>query len=275
MKESVKRLTTGFIFMVVLILVLCLNNAIVDSVFVLLLSIMGVYEYNKCFKAKGYNPISIVGYISCFGILLLGADIDVLTKINIIAISIPILLTIMFSYIVIKKLKVNIIDLVITFFSIIYVPFLFSFIKLLFLMPHGRIFIILAFASSISTDTFAYEIGSRLGKHKLSEVVSPKKSIEGSIAGIIGSTIICSIVAVITNTYFGTNFNIILIAIMGFILSIVGQIGDLAASSIKRFCGVKDFSNIMPGHGGILDRFDSVMFIAPILYSFIYIFSLI
>ena len=266
MKESVKRLTTGFIFMVVLILVLCLNNAIVDSVFVLLLSIMGVYEYNKCFKAKGYNPISIVGYISCFGILLLGADIDVLTKINIIAISIPILLTIMFSYIVIKKLKVNIIDLVITFFSIIYVPFLFSFIKLLFLMPHGRIFVILA---------FAYEIGSRFGKHKLSEVVSPKKSIEGSIAGIIGSTIICSIVAIITNTYFDTNFNIILIAIMGFVLSIVGQIGDLAASSIKRFCGVKDFSNIMPGHGGILDRFDSVMFIAPILYSFIYIFSLI
>lgn len=275
MRESIKRLTSGFIFMAVLILVLCLNNAIVDSVFVVLLSIIGIYEYNKCFKTKGYNPIPFVGYISCFGILLLGANIDLLTKINIIAISIPILLVITFSYIVIKKLKVNIIDLIITFFSIIYVPFLFSFIKLLFLMPHGRIFVILAFASSISTDTFAYEIGSRFGRHKLSEVVSPKKSIEGSIAGIIGSIVVCIIVAIITNTYFNTNFNIILIGIMGLVLSIVGQIGDLAASSIKRFCGVKDFSKLMPGHGGILDRFDSVMFIAPILYAFIYLFNLI
>lgn len=261
--------------MCVLISVFALNNAIIDTIFVTLLSVIGIYEYNRCFKAKGYNPISLIGYISCLAIPLLGAGISAIEKMNIIIIAIPILLVIMFAYIVIKQLKVTIVDVAITVLSIIYVPFLFSFIKLLFLQQHGRIFAILAFVSSVCTDTFAYEIGSRFGKHKLSPIVSPKKSIEGSIAGIIGSVMGCIIVSIITNTYFSTNFNIILMAIMGIILSIVGQIGDLAASSIKRFCGQKDFSNIMPGHGGILDRFDSVMFISPILYAFVYLVNLI
>lgn len=275
MKESVKRITTGFVFMCVLISVFALNNAIVDTIFVTLLSVIGIYEYNRCFKAKGYNPISLVGYISCLAIPLLGADISTMEKMNIIIIAIPILMVLMFAYIVIKQLKVTIVDLAITAFSVIYVPFLFSFIKLLFLQPHGRILVILAFASAICTDTFAYEIGSRFGKHKLSPIVSPKKSIEGSIAGIIGSVIACVVVSIIANTYFNTNFNIILMAVMGIILSIVGQIGDLAASSIKRYCEQKDFSNLMPGHGGVLDRFDSIMFISPIVYAFVYLFNLI
>ena len=261
--------------MAVLISVLVLNNSIVDTLFVTLLSFIGIYEYNKCFKNKGYHPIPFVGYIGCLGLFLLGEGIDSAIKMNIIRIAIPILLVYMFAYIVIKKLEVNIVDVAITALSIIYVPFLFSFIKLLFLQPDGRILVILAFASSVATDTFAYEIGSRFGKHKLSPVVSPKKSIEGSIAGAVGSMIACSVVAAITNTYFSTEFNIIVIAVIGLVLSIVGQIGDLAASSIKRYCGQKDFSNLLPGHGGILDRFDSIMFVAPILYAFIYLINLI
>lgn len=261
--------------MAVLISVLVINNPIIDSLFVALLSFIGIYEYNKCFKNKGYHPIPFVGYIGCLGLFLLGAGIESAIKMNIVRIAIPILLVYMFAYIVIKKLEVNIVDVAITALSIIYVPFLFSFIKLLFLQPNGRILVILAFASSIATDTFAYEFGSKFGKHKLSPVVSPKKSIEGSVAGIIGSILACTVVALITNTYFATEFNIILVAVMGLIFSIVGQIGDLAASSIKRYCGQKDFSNLLPGHGGILDRFDSVMFIAPIVYAVVYIVSLL
>ena len=77
------------------------------------------------------------------------------------------------------------------------------------------------------------------------------------------------------DTYFDTQFNIILMTIMGAVFSIVGQIGDLAASSVKRYCGQKDFSNLLPGHGGILDRFDSIMFISPILYIFMYLINLL
>ncbi len=274
MKENVKRITTGIVFMFVIIAILVINNSILDSVFVVLLSLCGIYEYNRCFKAKGHNPIPLVGYLSCLSILLLSAPLELGMKVSIFAIAISILLVYMFTYIVIKKLEVNIVDVAITVLSTIFVPFMFSFIKVLMLLPHGRIFMLLAFASSISTDTMAYEIGSRFGKHKLTPI-SPKKSIEGSIAGIVGSMVATGVVALITNTYFGTEFNIILIVFMGLVLSIVGQIGDLAASSIKRYCGVKDFGNLMPGHGGILDRFDSVLFIAPILYAFVYIFGMI
>lgn len=274
MKESVKRITSGIIFMIVVVTVLALNNEIVDSIFVTLLSLCGIYEYNKCFKTKGYHPIPLVGYLSCLGILLVGAPIDFAIKVNLLIIALPILLTVMFGYIIYKKLEVSIVDLSITAFSIMLIPFMFSFMKLLMMLEHGRVWMILAFASSICTDTMAYEIGSRWGKHKLS-VVSPKKSIEGSIAGIVGSVIACIVVALIANTYFATNINIIIMAVAGIIFSIVGQIGDLAASSVKRYCGVKDFSQLMPGHGGILDRFDSILFISPIIYAIVYIMNLI
>lgn len=274
MKESVKRLTTGFILMAVFITMLVIDKPIVDTIIIALLSFVGIYEYNKCFKNKGYHPIPFVGYIGCLGLFLIGAGINFVVKMNIIGIAIPILLVYMFAYIVIKKLEVNIVDVAITVLSLIYVPFLFAFVKLLFMQPGGRILAILAFTSAIATDTFAYEIGSRFGKHKLSPVVSPKKSIEGSVAGILGSMICCGVLAYITNTYFATEFNIILVALMGILFSVVGQIGDLAASSIKRYCGQKDFSTLLPGHGGVLDRFDSVMFIAPMVYAFMYIVSL-
>ena len=273
MKEGVKRITTGFLFMLVIVLVLALNNKVIDSIFVTLLSIAGIYEYNKCFKRKGYHPISFIGYLSCLIIPLMGV-VSSQIMFSILMVAIPVAIVIMFAYIVIKKLEVNIIDIAITVLSIVYVPFLFSFIKLLFLQENGRILVLIAFACAIATDTLAYEIGSRFGKHKLSPVVSPKKSIEGSVAGIVAAMIVTAIICFITNTYFSTEFNIILMTIMGAVLSIVGQIGDLAASSIKRYCGQKDFSKLLPGHGGILDRFDSFMFISPILYVFIYIISI-
>ncbi len=274
MKEGIKRITTGIVFVLVIVAVLALNNSIVDSIFVTLLSILGMYEYNRCFKAKGHHPLSFVGYITCLLIPLIG-NVSSNILLSIILVAIPILMVASFAYIVIKKLKISVVDIAITFFSVLYVPFLFSFIKLLFIEPHGRILVILAFLCATATDTFAYEIGSRFGKHKLCPVVSPKKSIEGTVAGIIAAMVATGMLCYITNTYFNTEFNIIIMIFMGAVFSVVGQIGDLAASSIKRYCGQKDFSNLLPGHGGILDRFDSIMFISPMVYIFMYLISLI
>lgn len=274
MKDNVKRIATGIVFVIVIVSVLVLNNAIIDTVFVTLLSLCGIYEYNKCFRAKEIHPIPLVGYMSCFIIPLLGTTLDLNIKLAIGTIWIILSLIYMFTYIVIKKLEINIVDIAVTMFSVIFVPFMFSFLKLLLLLPHGRIYLLLAFGCSTATDTFAYEIGSRFGKHKLTPV-SPKKSVEGSLAGVIGTMIVCAIISAVTNTYYDTNFNIILVVLMSAILSVVGQIGDLAASSVKRYCGVKDYGNLMPGHGGILDRFDSILFIAPVLYALVYISSII
>jgi phosphatidate cytidylyltransferase len=116
------------------------------------------------------------------------------------------------------------------------------------------------------TDTFAYFSGYLFGKHKLIPNVSPKKTIEGSIGGILGSTICCLI--------FGYIFKLdmALMIVMGIIGSIIAQIGDLFASSIKRYVGIKDYGNLIPGHGGVLDRFDSVILVAPFVYSAVIFF---
>lgn len=137
-----------------------------------------------------------------------------------------------------------------------------------FLDEHGLILLYLILIATM-TDTFAYLIGSLIGKHKLIPKVSPKKSIEGSIAGTLMGTTISTIyyINIVSN-----NINIIVLIIMGIILSILGQLGDLFFSKMKRENDIKDFSNIMPGHGGILDRLDSLSFI---MFGYIIITSII
>ena len=118
---------------------------------------------------------------------------------------------------------------------------------------------------TIFTDTFAYFGGSLVGKHKLTRL-SPKKTIEGALIGTIMSTFIMSIYYV---TIIGGNYNLLLVILFTLLLSIIGQIGDLFFSAIKRHYEIKDFSNLIPGHGGILDRFDSLIFVAIAFILFI------
>ena len=96
--------------------------------------------------------------------------------------------------------------------------------------------------------------------------VSPKKSIEGCIAGTIGAVLIMVLYAVILNRYFQFNYSYMYVIIVGIVLSLIGQIGDFSASCIKRYVDIKDYSNLLPGHGGMLDRIDSVLFLAPFAY---------
>ena len=130
---------------------------------------------------------------------------------------------------------------------------------------NGKILIWYVFVCAWGTDVFAYIVGRTIGKHKFSQV-SPNKSIEGCIGGIIGAVIISLLFTYVLNVFFMLKFSYILVIGIAICLSIVGQIGDFAASSIKRYVGIKDFSNLIPGHGGMLDRLDSVIFIAPFAY---------
>lgn len=141
--------------------------------------------------------------------------------------------------------------------SFLYCNFLINFF-ILFDEPYK---LIIVYLCSWGSDTFAYLIGMLFGKHKLIEKLSPNKTIEGSIGGLIASTIL----VVIYTKYLGFD-NTLLWALSAFVMAILSQIGDLCASYIKRITGIKDFGNVILGHGGVLDRFDSVIFVLPIAY---------
>jgi len=177
----------------------------------------------------------------------------------------PVSILIMFLQVVLTNNKTTIKDISITLFGIFYIVGFLMFIPLIRGTENGKLLIWYVMFAAWMTDTFAYLIGMKFGKHKFSQI-SPNKSIEGCIAGTLGATITILVYTYICNTYWGLNMSYSYITIVAIILSIIGQIGDFAASSIKRYVGIKDFSNLIPGHGGMLDRFDSVIFIAPFAY---------
>lgn len=144
-----------------------------------------------------------------------------------------------------------------------------GFIAFAFLRKDSLWLIIYLFAVSMLTDVFAYLIGIKFGKHRLAEKISPKKSIEGAVAGLVIGSILATLFAYYMNVF---EFGFIFILLLSLFLSCVSQIGDLVASKFKREAGIKDYSNLLPGHGGILDRFDSSMFAAIFLMLAVIIF---
>ena len=132
-------------------------------------------------------------------------------------------------------------------------------------ITNGKILIWYVFLASWGTDIFAYLIGKHFGKHKFTQI-SPNKSIEGCVGGILGAVVAILIYTFVCNNVFNMSINYFYAIFISILLSCISQIGDLAASSIKRYCGIKDYSNLIPGHGGMLDRIDSVLFLAPFAY---------
>lgn len=138
--------------------------------------------------------------------------------------------------------------------------------------------ILIVFVCAWGTDTCAYFGGKFFGRHKLIPHVSPKKTIEGAIGGVIGAILLCVFYAWLLTQWIGFTGSLrfyLMFALLGLTASVMAQFGDLAASALKRDCGIKDFGTLFPGHGGILDRFDSVILIAPFIYYFITYFSVL
>ena len=263
------RILSGIVITVICLGIVMLNNALIDSIFITGLAMFACYEFFRMFKNKGINGIQWIAYAGCLGIMLIDNHIVEEYKILIYKMAISIFAVSIFAYMVISKLNRNIRDIAVTVMSLIYIPTLFSFIKRVLMLENGRILIWYVVLGAFASDTFAYFIGCKFGKHKLCPTISPKKSVEGSIGGICGVIVSYVILTIIGNTYFNFNMNIVYWILIAIVSSIVGQLGDLTESAIKRYCGVKDSGNLIPGHGGILDRFDSLMMVAPIVYIFI------
>ena len=155
--------------------------------------------------------------------------------------------------------------------------YLFSFIYAgLCNMKNGLYFMWLVFIAAWVSDTCAYITGMLIGKHKLPSTLSPKKSIEGCIGGIVGAALVGFFYGMWADSHVELGINCMLVfAIAGGVGSIVSQIGDLCASAVKRNCDIKDYGKLIPGHGGIMDRFDSIIFVAPIIYYIVYIVNML
>ena len=165
-------------------------------------------------------------------------------------------------------MKSDLKDVAYTFLGIFYITFFMMFLALIRGLEFGRTYIGYTLVVAWATDIFAYAIGKRFGKHKFSKV-SPKKSIEGCVSGALGA-VLCSIIYILVmKNFVNIDISYVHICVMSLILSVISQIGDFVASSIKRFVDVKDYSNLLPGHGGMLDRIDSLIFIAPFVYMFL------
>jgi len=246
-----------------MILILALGNVYVIDIAFAIISAISLHEYFNSFKGKA-SPIIWIGYL--ISVLIAFIHVIPMDKtMHILGIIVPISILLMFIHVILTNNKITINDISITLFGIFYIAVFLMFVPLIRGAENGKLLIWYVFFAAWMTDTFAYLIGMKFGKHKFSQI-SPKKSIEGSIAGIIGATIVILIYTYVCNTHWGLNMSYGYITLVAIILSVIGQIGDLSASSIKRYVGIKDFSNLIPGHGGMLDRFDSVIFIAPFAY---------
>ncbi|MDO5417356.1 MAG: phosphatidate cytidylyltransferase [Lachnospiraceae bacterium] len=155
----------------------------------------------------------------------------------------------------------------VAFFGIFYVAVMFSYLYQVRMMADGKYLVWLIFLSSWGCDTCAYCVGVLFGKHKLAPVLSPKKSIEGAVGGVAGAALLGLLYGMVFREHMVEVTNAPLACALACgIASVISQIGDLAASAIKRNHGVKDYGHLIPGHGGVLDRFDSMLFTAPAIF---------
>ncbi len=226
------------------------------------ISFIGLMELYRVLNMQK-SLFAIAGYIACAGYYAL---IYFNLKEFIFPYCVGFLLVVMAVY-VFTFPKYNTEHATLTFFGLFYVVIMLSFIYQIRIMEGGAFIVWLAFIGSWGSDTCAYLVGRKIGKHKMAPILSPKKSIEGLFGGILGAALLGFLYATFLNQYIEGFANPQLsFAIIGGCSAVISQIGDLAASAIKRNHEIKDYGNLIPGHGGILDRFDSLIFTAPIVF---------
>ena len=273
-KISRERVLSAIV-LVIITLVSLLSGGIVLAIVLYLVSIVGFLELTKACgvrktEEKKINSMEAAGIVATtvyYSVLFMAKDEGMLSQfflfwqeadfsvVWIIAIFLPLIF--LMSVYVFAYPNYTADQVMAAYFSLIYAPVTLSFVYLARQYEGGIYLVWVIFISSWVSDTFAYLVGVMLGKHKLAPVLSPKKSIEGSVGGIVGAVLIGAVYGSFLNSVFGVQYS---------------QVGDLAASAIKRNHNIKDYGKLIPGHGGIMDRFDSVIFTAPIIYLLIVLF---
>lgn len=255
------RLLSGIVLVILALVTVITGQDLLFGV-LLLISLIGMSELYKVVNAHK-SFLGLVGYLA--GIMYY-ICIRFGSKEQIVPLVIAFLVLLMAVY-VFSFPKYVAQQVMFIFFGLFYVAMMLSYVYQTRMLSQGVFLVWLIFLCSWGSDTCAYCVGMLIGKHKMAPKLSPKKSIEGGIGGILGAALLGAVYALAINKFAtGADANILHYAIICGVGSIISQVGDLAASAIKRNYDIKDYGKLIPGHGGILDRFDSVIFTAPIIY---------
>ncbi|MBE6028028.1 MAG: phosphatidate cytidylyltransferase [Clostridiales bacterium] len=234
----------------------------------LLIAVMGLQEFYKGWDNIDVHPSATIGYIMTVLLFVTAVPLSIGEKgavpqfyENMMVICIWLFLAVATGLIYGWKIdKRGPYDAITTVTGLVYIPF-FTYHMILIDMTEYRLFIWIVVIAAFGSDIFAYFTGYFLGKHKMAPVLSPKKTIEGAVGGLIGSSLLAWVFGLI----FMKNIALVCL-VLGLVGGAAGMAGDLTASAFKRKMGIKDYGKLIPGHGGIMDRFDSVIFVAPVVY---------
>lgn len=264
------RLIVGVVGAALAILIL-LTGEITLGIAVSVLALMALAEiYGAIGIIKSNLPLSIIGASSSLAVLIF-CNFGLSSAIS--GVLFAFLMALMI-YMVVTHKSNHLSDVAMCFFATVYSVFLMAHLILIRKSENGAFLIWIPLITAWLSDTMAYTFGRLFGKHKLIPQVSPKKTVEGAAGGVVGGVVFMMVYGAICA--FGFNMPVAWwkLVSLGLLGSIISQFGDLAASWIKRERGIKDFSNLLPGHGGVLDRFDSVLFTAPLVYYFNLLFKI-
>ncbi len=259
------RVITAIVMAAVIIPLFIYSHTLIFPIFMAFIGAVGVYEMQGCIGAKK----RILSLIPC---LLIAAGLpfaarylkgDIFTVISAVSIGI---ITYSFILSVFSSSKYTVETAGLSASTAIYISLGFSSVVLLRDMDNGAFIFLLAFIIPWATDTFAYFTGCAFGKHKLIPEVSPKKTVEGAVGGTLCAVLFTLLYGFAVGKLFSTDPNYLALAISALVVSLLSQCGDLVMSLVKRKFGVKDYGKLFPGHGGVLDRFDSVVCVAPVLW---------
>lgn len=257
----------------VLIPVLLFSDTIVLPIALALFSALGVWEMLGCIGLRSRLSILLPSLAVAAAIPFAARYITL--NVGKISYTIAITGVIVFVYMyylmcisVVSKGKLCILDSSLVFMTTLYITIGFTSIVMLRDLPHGNLLILLVFIGAWVTDGAAYFVGRAFGKHKLIPDVSPKKTVEGAIGGSVFCAISFVVFGIAAGKVAASSANLIEMIVSGLAISAISQFGDLIASLIKRHYGIKDYGKLFPGHGGVMDRFDSIIAIAPFLLMF-------
>ncbi len=278
------RIITGIVALAIFVPVCIFSDTVIFPIAFAILAMVAVGEVWHCVRGENpetkygkighpllYIPAYIIAGATMFTAYYFSADEPDVFGYATMALTLllgafMVLLLYLFAVTVFSKGKIAIDAVAVFYLMTFYVTCSFASVMFLRSMDGGQYLYLLPFIGAWVSDTFAYFTGRAIGKHKLIPEVSPKKTIEGSIGGIVFTAIAYVVYALLLNGTGTTSMNIVGMAVTGGIISGISQIGDLSASVVKRHYGIKDYGKLFPGHGGVLDRFDSVLATAPVLF---------